>query len=156
MRRVIAAVFILCVAASAPKEACAQFGAWQENSASTQGYATDFNDPSSAMRIRIEQVADRGTLGRRDKWAFSPCNVAEVRWGQGVCWSSYGRNLHMVLPKLAFNAVSMLMPHTIYSYQALDVRFPPALRIHLPYDATTTMGYSYDDELVGIRLNLNF
>jgi hypothetical protein len=62
----------------------------------------------------------------------------------------------MVLPELAFDAVAMLLPHTIYSYRALDLRFPPAVRVRLPFNATTTMGYEYDDELLGIRLRLNF
>ena len=155
MRRVIAAVFILGLAAFAPKAANAQLGGWQDNSSDAANYEPAVADPAYAMRIRIEQVADRG-VERHGRWAFSSCTLEDAPRGRALCWSSYGRNLHMVLPELAYNAVAMLMPHTIYSYQALDLRFPPAVRVRLPFHATTTMGYEYDDELLGIRLHLSF
>ena len=156
MRRVTAVVFAtLCLAAFAPEAAYAQLGPGQGSSYNAASYETEFSDASSAMRIRIEQVADRG-VEKHGRWAFSPCTLEDAPRGRALCWSSYGRNLHMVLPELAFDAVAMLLPHTIYSYRALDLRFPPAVRVRLPFNATTTMGYEYDDELLGIRLRLNF
>jgi hypothetical protein len=156
MRRVIAAAFVLCLTAFASSAACAQIGGWQDAWSDAGDYQPDFGDPSSAMRIRIEQVADHGS-GHGSKWAFTPCTLADAPRASALCWSSYGRNLHMVLPKLALNAVSVLRPHTIYSYQAFDLRFPPAVRVHMPFNATTTVGYEYDnDELFGVHLRLNF
>jgi hypothetical protein len=70
------------------------------------------------------------------------------------CWSSYGRQLHMALPTVAADVFGMLVPHTLYRYKAVDLRFPPAVRVHLPFNATSTLGY--EDEFLGMRLHLKF
>ena len=128
---------------------------WQDGESQLWGYEHDFGDPSSAMRLRIQQTADR-TVHRAGGWALNPCPQAGPGNVRAFCWSSYGRDLRMVLPKLAFNALAALRPHTLYSYQSLDVRFPPALRLRLPFDATTSVGYEYDDDLLGIRIRVPF
>jgi hypothetical protein len=131
--------------------------AWQRGQSQLWGYELDFGDPSSAMRLRIQQTADRSV--RRTgvgAWGLSPCPDTGRGKVRAFCWSSYGRDLRMVLPQVAFNALAALRPRTLYSYRTLDLRFPPALRLRLPLEATTSVGYEYDDDLAGIRIRIPF
>jgi len=155
MRRVIVSVLALCFAAAMPRSASAGFFGPGESDGAAAYYDADFADPASAMRMRIEQVADHGS-GRLARLALSPCTLSDVRWGQGVCWSSYGRNLHMVLPKLAYRGMAFLLPHTLYSYRSVDLRFPPALRLRLPSHAMTVMGYESYSDSFSLRFEIDF
>lgn len=155
MRRVIMVVCAACIVAWTHGAACAQSQMWQTDSFGDGSYGEDMGNAASAMRMRIYQATDKG-LSRSEQWALNPCTVEDSPRMRAFCWSSYGRDLHIVLPELAFNAVAMLQPHTLFSYKALDVRFPPALRLRLPYNASATVGYEYDDTQPGIRLRWQF
>jgi len=155
MRRVILFVCAGFVAAWTHGVACAQSQPWQAGSVDDRFYAEDTRNEAFAMRMRIHQAADKG-LSRSQEWALNPCTVESNPRMRAFCWSSYGRDLHIVLPELAFNAVAMLQPHTLFSYKAIDVRFPPALRLRLPFHASTTIGCEYDDPQPGIRFRWQF
>ena len=115
--------------------------------------ADEFPDPGAEMRLNMSSVTDRG-LGDSAERALAPCGMDRSEKRRFFCWSSYGRHLYMALPTAAANVVGMLMPHTLYSYKAIDLRFPPSVRVHLPFDATSTFGY--EDETLGMRLQLKF
>ena len=110
-------------------------------------------DPGSSMRLQMHDVADRG-LGADTARTLSPCSMDRSVQRRLLCWSSHGRNLHMYLPKIAWNVIYVFRPRTLYSYKAVDVRFPPHLHVRLPFNATTNIGY--EDEMLGARLRLKF
>jgi hypothetical protein len=115
--------------------------------------ADDFPDPGADMRLRMSSVADRG-LDDSTERALAPCGMDRSEKRRFFCWSSYGRHLYMALPTAAANVIGLVMPHTLYSYKAIDFRFPPSIRVHLPFNATSTFGY--EDETLGMRLQLKF
>jgi hypothetical protein len=115
--------------------------------------ADEVSDPATSMQIRMHQVWDVG-LSDRESRALSPCGSERSDTRRLFCWTSYGRNLRVSLPKPAWLVVGVLRPRTLLSYKAVDLRFPPSVRVHLPYDATSDVGY--EDEAFGIRFRLKF
>jgi len=115
--------------------------------------ADELPDPGASMQLSIHNVADRGLSDSANE-SLAPCGMDRSEKRRFFCWSSYGRRLHMALPTVAANVFGMLVPHTLYRYKAVDLRFPPAVRVHLPFDATSTLGY--EDEFLGMRLQLKF
>ena len=82
------------------------------------------------------------------------CDLEQSKQRKYICWSSHGRNLHIMLPALVWDMVYALRPRTLYSYKSLDVRMPPSVRVRLPLNATTNFGY--EDEILGWRISLKF
>jgi hypothetical protein len=86
---------------------------------------------------------------------LDPCAMEKTATRRTYCWSSYGRDLHIVLPNLAWNVIGVFRPRTFYTYKSVDLRFPPSVRVRLPFeDSSTTFGY--DDEMVGWKLDWRF
>jgi hypothetical protein len=115
--------------------------------------ADEVVDPGQPMRMRMHDIADEGLSGD-EKDALHPCGTERSERRRLFCWSSYGRNLRMSLPVPVSVVVGALRPRTLYSYQSIDLRFPPSVRINLPFNATTTFGY--DDETLAWRLRWKF
>jgi hypothetical protein len=150
MRRLI--LFFVVLLAGAPTVVHAnELTDWMNR----QAFELDMAEPNpgSAMRQSIHYVADRGLDGRLADQS-DVCGLEATPHQRAYCWTSYGRNLRIMMPELAWNVVSVLRPHTLYSYKAVDLRFPPAVRLRLPNDAFTVIGY--DDEFMGWRLRIKF
>ena len=105
------------------------------------------------MRLRILSVVDGYDRSAR-RSSLSPCDLEQSKQRKYICWSSHGRNLHIMLPALVWDMVYALRPRTLYSYKSLDVRMPPSVRVRLPLNATTNFGY--EDEILGWRISLKF
>ena len=158
MRHLRVTVFALCAFGLVPTGAFATDAVSDrssvDESATYYGERWD-DDPASAMRLRTQSVFDGHSQGEK-RARLIPCEIGRSKNLRFICWSSYGRNLQMALPKLVFGVVHTLRPRTLYSYKALDVRMPPSLRMHLPFNATTDVGYDYDDDILGVRVGLRF
>jgi len=164
MRRVIIlGLALLLAGARAPYAAAAELNEWMlaQSSADFSAderdredfEADDYPDPGADMRLRMSSVADRG-LDDSAEGALAPCGMDRSEKRRFFCWSSYGRHLYMALPAAAADVFGLFVPHTFYRYKAIDLRFPPSVRVHLPFDATSTFGY--EDETLGMRLRLRF
>jgi hypothetical protein len=116
--------------------------------------ADDLPDPGQSMRLRMHEIAD-ADLRNDENDALHPCGEERSERRRLYCWSSHGRNLQISLIRPAAMLFGALVPRTLYSYKSVDLRFPPALRLHLPLDnATSTFGY--EDERFGLRLRWKF
>jgi hypothetical protein len=165
MRRVILAALIVSSLAVLPPWASAnELTEWMyrqttldflaDERARDDFEADELPDPGASMRVRMSEVADSG-LSKAISRALSPCGADRSERRRLFCWSSYGRNHRIWLPKPAWVLVGALMPHTVWSYKAVDVRFPPSVRVRLPFENATT-SFGYEDEQVGMRLRWKF
>jgi hypothetical protein len=153
-RRVAVLLFAWCVLTTTSSPALAadsesESGWWTQDSA-THHEEPGAIDPATAMQMRILSVVD-GYAERDRVAALSPCDLAQETERRFICWSSYGRNLHIALPRLVWKIVR---PRTLYSYKSVDVRIPPSVHVRLPFKATSKLGY--EDELLGWRVGLKF
>lgn len=113
----------------------------------------DRPDPGASMSLKMHNIADRG-LGDAAEDALNPCATDPSERRRLFCWSTGGRSHHIMLPAIAMDMVHALSSRTLYSYKTVDVRFPPSVRVRLPYNATSTIGY--EESLLGLRLRWRF
>ena len=116
--------------------------------------ADDLPDPGQSMRLRMHEIAD-ADLRTDESDEVHPCGEERSERRRLYCWSSHGRNLRISLIRPAAVVFGALVPRTLYSYKSVDLRFPPAVRLHLPFEnATSTFGF--EDERLGFRLRWKF
>ena len=65
--------------------------------------ADELPDPGASMRMRMSEIADTGLSGALTR-ALSPCGYDRSERRRLFCWSSYGRDLRISLPKAAWIA----------------------------------------------------
>lgn len=85
-----------------------------------------------------------------------PCEIEASKGLELYCWSTLGRRMSITLPESFANVLGILRPRTIFSFGSFDLRFPPEVRIRLPYDATSYIGYDLEENIVGLRLKIPF
>ena len=150
-----AAVAVAAVALVCADPRCAiggELGDWLEKEAWRELKADDA-DPGRDQQLRIHGVVDR-SLGFDVERMLDPCASQPSTRRRFYCWSSHGKSLRMFVPELAWNVAYVFRPRTLYSYRAVDLRFPPQVRVRLPLDASMKLGY--EDNTAGLRLRFEF